>query len=204
MRDILFNRRNKWLLPDNKIKAGSSGCFDRNWSDIDEAKTQLNKIFLKNAETEPSGYDTVNRELSKKEKAECERSVLKDDMGNRLSFYQSTLSSVNIAKQIDDGLYFKTFNDAVDDFISRKTKNPATHNGIITEYELNIINPLIVHSETGLWNTLEIANQLLEAKKISPQEHSKLLSMKAINKNTYNNLAANYLREKIKLTVLTV
>ena len=200
LRDVLFNRRNKWLLPDNKIKAGNSGCFDQNWSDIDEAKTQLNKIFLKNAETEPSGYDTVNRELSKNEKAECERSVLKDDIGNRLSLYQSTLSSVNISKQIDDGLYLKTFNDAVDDFISRKIKNPATHNGIITEYELNIINPLIVQSETGLWNTLEIANQLFEAKKISQQDYNKLISMKAVNKNTYNNLAANYLRERIKLS----
>lgn len=201
LQELLEIKQKEYRRADRRIKAGNSGCLDKKFTSISEALKEINKAFKTGMNTEPSGYNSHNDALSVIKKIDYEKSVFKDSEGNILSLFNWISKTYPIEPEIEiskRGMYLKPLSGCVDDFFMKRENGRRNNYGFFSEFAFNMINPLIIQSKTGYWNTTEIIEQMSKSGIVINSKYYEMLKSRPDLYNQYGTGVAKAVVEKIK------
>ncbi|MBQ6718708.1 MAG: hypothetical protein IJN22_07440, partial [Clostridia bacterium] len=172
--DSKYNKRKYRPVPDERIKAGNSGFMEKVTRGVVNAKRELEENLAGNNEIALSGKDTVGRTLGKKITGECDKTFFKDKNGTLLSFFAYGKKIIDLEKAIKSRTFFGTINSAINDLVLSKEKSPRSLFGVIQEFYINSVAPLVV--ELDNLDVEAIAKQIFEEKIITEKEYYRIIS----------------------------
>ncbi len=178
------------------IWAGESGWVDEK-SNVKSEKVGKNfesGIFRRIRGVKLSGKDTVGGVVSQEILEKFKDTICKDEKGNLLSFYHWTDKVFDKFTKGEFGSHFGTLRAAYERYLQIKEDNPNVSKGIYKEVILNITNPIEL-KDNDVWTAGWVAIQLLEKGIIGEYEYNTLKNVSGIYDNTYNNPAAQAVRE---------
>jgi len=172
--DSKYNKRKYRPIPDERIKAGNSGFMEKVTRGVVNAKRELEENLAGNNEIALSGKDTVGRTFWKKITGECDKTFFKDKNGTLLSFFAYGKKIIDLEKAIKSRTFFGTLNSAINDLVLSKEKSPRSLFGVIQEFYINSVAPLVV--ELDNLDVEAIAKQIFEEKIITEKEYYRIIS----------------------------
>ena len=160
------------IMPSEKIAAGSSGFLENGALDSNDAYASLKRNIENNLNTNLSGKDTANRILSDDMIDEFNKTAFKDKDGNLLSFFAHDSYKINLKKSTDMRMPFTALNSAIDELRAKKNASSHARHGVIQEFYINAINPVIIKSDE--YDLAKIANQIFIDGKITKDEYTRM------------------------------
>ncbi len=178
------------------LRAGDSGWFVRQSNQKGEVRNRFEEsVRGKISRIAPSGFDTIGRKISNEIKERFKNTVFKDENGNLLSLYHWTQATFETFAKGEFGFHFGTLDAAHDRYTQSLEEDPNTQKGFYKEVYLNITNPYYIPFDAGVWSAEAIAYQLELEGIITKEQQEEFRQMEGYYDNTYDNPAAQTLRE---------
>ena len=181
---------------DSRIKMGDAGCFEKTHLSSEEAYEYVRNELEKNFNKELSGYDKAGRKFANKALKILDKCAFRDENGDILTFSLWNTKPKNISQAAKMGIEFGSVNSAFKKFFAKKDGNVKRYNGVFEEFILNCCAPLILPFDS--WNSIEMADYLLDKKMITKSFYEKIRSLRSMNSPTYISDAAQKLQGVIK------
>ena len=172
--DRFYKRRTTRPVPDERIKAGSSGFMEKIVANAEDAIKYLNKAIKLGYNVRLSGKDTAGRKLANNIKTDWQNTFFKDKYGDLLSVFAYGKKEINLSAAVKSRTMFGTLNSAISEFAKIKEKEIKALCGIVQEFYIYSEAPIIIKLDE--WNTEEIAKQLFEKRIFSEKEFYKAIS----------------------------
>lgn len=184
---------------ETSLRAGDSGWLVRSAEETGEESNRFEEsIRRKVPRIKLSGFDTIGRKVSEEIKAKFKDTIFKDENGNLLSLYHWTTARFDKFLKGEFGFHFGTLDAAHDRYSQELEEDPNTPIGNYKEAYINIKNPLYINYDAGIWDANGISIWLKENKLITEAEYEFIRAMEGFYEATYDNPAANALREMLK------
>ena len=198
LNDNKFNRRSRRAEADPRIKLGNSSFMSTLSGSRNGIVKFIKSVIAKTRGIALSGTDTAGRAISQTEKATFGDTVFKDADGNLLSLYLHGTSDIDTEKAVGGGMLFSNLDDALELWLSKKEETAYTKYGIVHEYHINMVNPLVIKGNG--WDSKLIADRLLHSGVITKKEYYNLFSNAVANKKmTVDGAIAQRLIECMKM-----